>query len=496
MANDRLTQLYVKLIVVVALIVISGVAIWQKRIPLGLDLRGGSELLYRIRTEDLSDAKRRNVTQETINVIRKRVDPGGRMELDIRPRGKYRFQGLRPGAFGISYSYSDMRLESASIGPIQGRKVQVEVLPGGTIRNVDLYMRVLAKPSEVRGRVLDERGLAVAGAKVVCVTHQCRAAETDAGGRYLIAGVPPGEQRFLARDPSLGKYGEEAVTLVAGQRAQLDLVLLQPGSQISGRVSDSEGKSIRGKALVTVSTGLVQESVEVGEDGLYATSATLPPNRYRVSLRVDDAIIQPKEGHRVKLREAELAEDINFTVEQMVEAVAGRVVDSFGAPLGDVRVYLDGWNVAKWIMTDNEGVFRFENVGGADLRLTVGRAPDANQIGDSAWVQIKPVAAGTEDLIVELIPAGILRGVVLFDRDNTEHAWVQVNGAQGFVDILQLPSEQFEFNLEPGTYVLTFRYPDGEGPTHRLDEVIIETEYVTDIGVVDITVAGDGEVSE
>jgi protein-export membrane protein SecD/preprotein translocase SecF subunit len=108
-----------RLVVVLALIVISALIFWQKSIerddkgqvvknpdgrtayktpiPLGLDLRGGSELQYRIRTETVTDAKDENIAQRVIDTIRRRVDPDGRMELDIRPRGNDRFYIQLPG---------------------------------------------------------------------------------------------------------------------------------------------------------------------------------------------------------------------------------------------------------------------------------------------------------------------------------------------------------------------------------------------------------------
>ncbi len=119
MNGERASRLYMRLIVVLALIVVSALIFWQKSIvrdetgkvmvdeggrtryqspiPLGLDLQGGSELQYRIRKETVTDAHEENIAQRVIDVIRKRVDPEGRMELDIRPRGNDRFYIQLPG---------------------------------------------------------------------------------------------------------------------------------------------------------------------------------------------------------------------------------------------------------------------------------------------------------------------------------------------------------------------------------------------------------------
>ena len=97
MNGDKMSRLYVRLILVLGLIVLAAVVLWQKGIPRGLDLKGGVELQYQIRTEGLSRAEKDDIVQRTIDVIRKRVDPQGTMELDIRPRGKDRFYIQLPG---------------------------------------------------------------------------------------------------------------------------------------------------------------------------------------------------------------------------------------------------------------------------------------------------------------------------------------------------------------------------------------------------------------
>jgi len=97
MANERLTRIYLKLVIILALVVAAGVALWQGKLRLGLDLRGGTELRYRIKEEGLTREERQNVVQRTIDVIRKRVDPQGNMEMEIRPEGRYRFYIQLPG---------------------------------------------------------------------------------------------------------------------------------------------------------------------------------------------------------------------------------------------------------------------------------------------------------------------------------------------------------------------------------------------------------------
>jgi len=69
----------------------------HRMIALGPDLAGGTELLYRIRYEEVPPDKRQDLTERTIDVIRRRVDPRGITEMKIRERGRYRFYIQLPG---------------------------------------------------------------------------------------------------------------------------------------------------------------------------------------------------------------------------------------------------------------------------------------------------------------------------------------------------------------------------------------------------------------
>ena len=91
MANETRSKLLLKLALVLILAGLCVVAYWRMGLRQGLDLSGGTELLYRIRIDNIPEAKKGNLTQRTIDVIRRRADPRGTEALDIRPRGKFRF---------------------------------------------------------------------------------------------------------------------------------------------------------------------------------------------------------------------------------------------------------------------------------------------------------------------------------------------------------------------------------------------------------------------
>jgi protein-export membrane protein SecD/preprotein translocase SecF subunit len=66
------------------------------KVKLGLDLRGGSELLYRVRVEPGEERPR--LTQEVIDILKKRIDPKGIMEYRIQEQGPHRILIQVPGA--------------------------------------------------------------------------------------------------------------------------------------------------------------------------------------------------------------------------------------------------------------------------------------------------------------------------------------------------------------------------------------------------------------
>lgn len=66
------------------------------KVKLGLDLKGGSELLYRVRVDEKED--RPGITNEIIEVLKKRIDPQGVMEYRIQEQGSHRILIQVPGA--------------------------------------------------------------------------------------------------------------------------------------------------------------------------------------------------------------------------------------------------------------------------------------------------------------------------------------------------------------------------------------------------------------
>ena len=65
------------------------------KIKLGLDLKGGSELLYKVRVDEKEE--RPGITKEIIEVLKKRIDPQGVIEYRIQEQGSHRILIQVPG---------------------------------------------------------------------------------------------------------------------------------------------------------------------------------------------------------------------------------------------------------------------------------------------------------------------------------------------------------------------------------------------------------------
>ncbi len=80
-----------------ALIVAAGiVSLTTKGLREGIDLRGGAELVYRIQPSEDGTPADSDLARRMINVLKRRVDPGGLMNLEWRPIGKDRLSIRMP----------------------------------------------------------------------------------------------------------------------------------------------------------------------------------------------------------------------------------------------------------------------------------------------------------------------------------------------------------------------------------------------------------------
>ncbi len=124
-------------------------------------------------------------------------------------------------------------------------------------------------------------------------------ATTDAGGKFAIAGVVPGEYRLSARRNGFvdADYGSRdylragtALTLKPGQRMAEILFQMTPHGVIAGRVVDEDGEPVAGVRMQALRYRYPQGRRQLAEYGEGGTNdigeyriAGLPPGRYYIS---------------------------------------------------------------------------------------------------------------------------------------------------------------------------------------------------------------------
>ena len=86
---------------IVLIIVLVFVAVWtlyppNKTLKPGIDLAGGTSLIYEIDTYGLQEAEKKDLAQRMITVLRRRIDPANIQNLVWRPQGNTRFEIQMP----------------------------------------------------------------------------------------------------------------------------------------------------------------------------------------------------------------------------------------------------------------------------------------------------------------------------------------------------------------------------------------------------------------
>ena len=132
-------NLTLKLVLIIVLVIVAGWTLYppNRTLKPGIDLAGGTSLIYEIDTQGLEEDKKEGLAQRMITVLRRRIDPANIQNLIWRPQGSSRFEIQMPLAS------PEARLKRQNF-----EKALSELLA----RNVNpaTIMRSLGKPAEQR----------------------------------------------------------------------------------------------------------------------------------------------------------------------------------------------------------------------------------------------------------------------------------------------------------------------------------------------------------
>jgi len=367
---------------------------------------------------------------------------------------------------------------------------------------------VLESGAPIAGRVLDEAGTAVAGARVVA--HQASdpfpvvdprrdGVVTGADGAFQLPAIAAGTWRLVATHGDRGPATSAPLT-VDGTHARTGVELVMTdGGVVRGVVRDREGAPVGSADVHVVVRGYVEwrarRQAFTDGDGRFAITA-LPRRAADVVAAHDasgaSAIASVDLGAK---REHEVALVLDVT-----GAITGTVVDRAGAPIGDAQVIAEPeWTggVADreaWVVrgiqetiTDQAGAFRFAGLPDASYRVRAAR-PGASE---AAQMLAQPVTARPNGAPLRIVVQadGRVVGKVAFADGKIPLAFSLALGATQPTPFAAKDGA-FQLAAAPGTHRLAI---SGPGFVEVRREVTIVEGKDTDLGT--ITVASGRSVS-
>jgi len=352
------------------------------------------------------------------------VDPAGASvagaEVEVAPYGAAnRSSSAWSGRTGIEGTamLEDLPAGAALVTALGTRDapsetVEVELV-GGSTADVELRLR---RGGRIEGGVVDAAGDGVANAEVVVdvagTSRPIRSVRTDAGGRFVAEGLPPGTVWVTARlvsgetlrsEVEIHEDASESVRLVAPLRRPVLLV---------GRIR-VDGRAVAGVQVQASGADRRMNPVRTDGEGRYALE--LPgPGLYRLQMEVDVADRYGASREIDVVAAGERAEDFELALGR----VSGSVLDADGRPVPSAWVHAlsaptaDG-TASTW------GSARVDARGGYELELPAGEygvRVDALAKPEYAPAEAEgiAVAAGAHRSGVDftLREGGILEGVV------------------------------------------------------------------------------------
>ena len=200
-------------------------------------------------------------------------------------------------------------------------------------------------------------------------------------GTFRAAPASPGRIRALVRHPQYVEAVSDAVTLVTGGEANVDVVM-HAGGWLDGRVVDVTGHTVPGvRVQIAATRGSLERSTRTATDGTFAFAAV--PDSVVVSVFRDDDSMQAVVRELVKIPERE-KKSITLTLPEARPALAAFVKDDRGYSLDAVQITAHSLDPAAPLrvtaFTDERGEARLAGAKGLPLRVEVSASGYAPKI--------------------------------------------------------------------------------------------------------------------
>ncbi|MDD5459499.1 MAG: protein translocase subunit SecD [Phycisphaerae bacterium] len=147
---------------VIFIIVLTALAVWtlippSQTLKPGIDLAGGTSLIYEINTQGLDQADKDKLSERMITILRRRIDPANIQNLIWRPQGNTRFEIQMP------LSSAEARVKRDQYEQVLENLLAENVNPSTVMRALekpgdqrDAIFNKIAGNSETRRQILDE----------------------------------------------------------------------------------------------------------------------------------------------------------------------------------------------------------------------------------------------------------------------------------------------------------------------------------------------------
>ena len=253
-------------------------------------------------------------------------------------------------------------------------------------------------------------------AKVIMDCGHC--AMADDSGKVRFTAVPLGEHSLKALSPGFADADKIVAFNSTGQPSSTVEVLLEPGFEVRGRVTNSEGVAVKG---VVVSCWISGDYLLVGTnravtdaEGNYALGWY---SRYRPLWSLT---AEHKDYANLTRRNVPPPDDGTVLHQDFVmdegRQIAGVVKDEGGQPIKGASVRYGGsWATGdlRWTRTDAEGKFKITKIGPDEERAIVVEAKDYA----ATWQKAIPGKGESVPQLEFVMKKGFTASVRLVDRD-------------------------------------------------------------------------------
>ncbi|MBI5853477.1 MAG: carboxypeptidase regulatory-like domain-containing protein [Planctomycetes bacterium] len=382
------------------------------------------------------------------------------------------------GQFAFDVIALDCPVSASCPGHAPSRPVKVEVFGGETVA---IRFELTVAPFSVSGVVVDSKGRAVAGARVVATRHDGRTwnEHSDERGAVTLDGMLAGILSIDGFDAAHGA-GNLTVTVPPGGMTGLELGLgMRPG--LEAEVVSASGGPVEG-ARVLVSTGSAKWVVFSNAEGRVVLRG-LPAGRHRVEIIHPE---HPPLRDTVEVR-ADSAEPARFVVPDAV-LLRGEIVDESGRPLSDMLVVVV--DQVPVPITDRRGAFVLPvPAGGTVVDI---HAPELLATPVLQGVDVRP-SAGICRIVVPTycLPSAHIRAVVKRPEGYEDEAlrialWHEWHKIPSVVRGVSRDALLRFGPLPPGRYSIRAYGRHSPFNNARVAEILISPGQNIDLGVLSV----------